>query len=287
MSQPSPVSAKPETTAAAKKAEPQFIPKKAEPTPAAIKSRPVPTAVEEAPSVQTPKANIATPVPTETTSTAACTQIKVKTTVTPKTANDSLVATENQPLPASTAEPSITTMAPLKDTVVTTNVELPRRDAPMPVTAIDKEEAVKIEPSVTEHPKSEDSKPTAVPTPSVVVEVAGTQPELSAPESTIMEVKPDDHIKVTESTKALQQVEAQLKSREPQQEKEPAIATDKKPMAREMVKEIIDDTSSSEAQLASGQNIIITVRIKMNKICVFLGVCVKLYITCTDSVGKG
>lgn len=264
MAQPSPVSAKPETTAAAKKAEPQSIPKKTEPTPAATKSQPAPAAIKEAPSVQTPKANMeATPVPTETTSAAACAQIKVQTTVMPKTANDSLVATDHQPLAASTTEPSITTMPPLQETIVTTNAEVPSRDVAMPVTAIDKEEAVKMEPSVTEHPKTEESKPTAVPTPPVASEVAGTQPELSAPESTIMEVQPDDHIKLTESTKSVQQDEAQPKSQKPRQEKEPVIATDKKHTAKEMVKEIIDVTSSSETQPVSGQNIIITVRMNL------------------------
>lgn len=286
MAQPLPVSTKPETSAAAKKAEPQSIPKKEEPTPAATKYQPAAATIEEAPSVQTPKANMeATPVPKETTSTAPSAQIKVKTSVMPKTANVSLVATENQPLAAHTTEPRTTTMPPLQETEVTTNVEVSSRDVAMPLTAIDKEEAVKMEPSVTEHPKTEESKPTAVPTPPVSSEVAGTQPELSAPESTIMEVQPDDHIILTESTKSLQHVEAQPKSQEPQQEKEPVIATDNKHTAKEMVKEIIDVTSSLETQPVFGQNIIITVRmtlLKLKIVCVFWGVCVYLYVTCID-----
>lgn len=259
MGQPLPVSAKPETTVAEKKAEPQSIPKKTEPTSAATKPQSAPAAIKEAPSVQTSKANMeATFAPTETTSTAACAQIKVKTTVMPKTTNDSLVETENQPLAASTTELSATTMPPLQETGATT--EVPSRDVAMPVTAIDKE--AKME-RVTEHPKTEESKPTAVPIPLVASEVAGTQPELSAPESTIMEVQLDDHIILTESTKSLQQIEAQPKSQEPQQEKEPLIATDKKHMTKEMAEQIIDVTSSSETQAVSGQNIIITVRMTL------------------------
>lgn len=307
MSQPSPVSAKPEAhaTLAIKKAEPQTTPTKAEPTSEATKSQPAPAAIKAIPTVLTPKANTEpTSVTTETMATAACAQIELKTTVIPTTARDSPVTTEKQLLAASTAEPNITTMAPLQETAVIPNVEVPNTDLPKTVTVRDKEEEVKMELSVTGRPKIEESKPsfkveagitvassspvtetTFVPTFPVAAEVAmagvvqstDKQPELSTPERIIKEVQPDDHIKLTEPTKSLQQVEVQPKSQEPQLDAKPVTVADSKDMASKMVEEIIDITSSPETQPVSTKNIIIKVRMGPLKYIQYI-----VYIACID-----
>lgn len=284
--QPSPVSAKPETQATP-------ATKKAEPTPAATKSQPTPAPIKAVPTVPTPKEKMEpTSVKMETTATAASAQIELETTLIPTTSKVSPVAAEKQPLAASTAEPIIQTVAPVQQTVVTPKVEVPNTDVPKTVPVENKEEAVKMELSVTEFPKAEESKPnlskvkvedgvtaasffplteaTVVPTSPIAAEVAiarvvpgiETKPELSAPERVIKEVQPGDHNELTEPTKSLQQVEVQPKSQEPQQvlEEESVRAVDSKEMADKLIEKTIDITSTSETQPVSTKNIIMKVR---------------------------
>lgn len=296
MSQPSLISTKPEAhaTLAIQKAEPKTTPTKAEPTPAATKSQPTPANINTIPTVSSSKANTEpTSVMMETMATAACAQIELETAIIPTTAKDLPVTEEKQPSTVSRAEPSKTNMAPFQEIAVTSNVIVPNTNAPKAVTVTDKDEAVKMELSVTERPKTEESKPnlskvkveahiavasyypvaetTFVTTSPIAAEVAmtgvvqstDTQPELPAPERIIKEVELDDHIKLTEPIQFLQEVEVQPKSHKPQLEAKPDIAADRKDVATKLVEEIIDTVevvSSPETQPVSTKNIIIKVR---------------------------
>ncbi len=234
MPQPSPPSAKPETQAT-------LATKKAEPTPVATKSQPTPAPVEAEQTVLAPKAKME---PTNKKIETMVTQIECQTTVIPTTAKVSPVTAEKQPLAASTTEPSMLAMALVQQTVVIQEVEDQNTDVSKIVTAGDKEEAAKMEFSVTEYPKTEESKPdiskvkveagvdVALPLTETTVilsspfaaemtsaEVAPgteTQKELAAPEMIMKKAQPDDHARLAEPTKSLQQVEAQPESLEPQ-----------------------------------------------------------------------
>ncbi|XP_035520783.1 protein piccolo-like [Morone saxatilis] len=287
--QPSPVSAKPETQSnqATQKAEPKTAPTKAELIPMATESQPSPVPIKAVP---TAKAKMEpTSVKMGTTATAASAQIELETTLTPTTAKVSPVTAEKQPLEASTATSVIPAMAPVKHTEVTQKVEVPKADIPKTLKVGGKEEAVELEYSVSEFPKTEESKPdlstvkveagviaSAFPvtkstvslTSPIAAEVAmakvvpetETQPECPVYEEIIKEVQSDDHIKLTEPTQSLQQVKVQPKSQEPPlvMEVEPVVAADSKEVADEQVKKIMDVTSTTVTQLVSTENIIIT-----------------------------
>lgn len=291
MPQPSPVSAKPENqaTPAVKKAEPQTAPTKAEPTPVAPKSQPTHAPTKEVTTVPTPEAKMEpTSVKMETPATAASTQNKLETTLTPTAPKVLPITGENQTLAASTTEPIIPTIAPVQQTVVTPNVEVPNTDVPKTLTVESKEKAVKVELSVTEFAQAEESKPdppkvkvetdvaaaSSVPVTEATVALTSpigaevamdggvpgteTKPEFSAS----AEMQPDDQIKLTEPIKSLQHVELEPKSQEPQLvlETEPLTEADSKEVADKLVEKCIDVTSTPEPQPISTKNITIKVR---------------------------
>lgn len=274
MAQPSPASAKLETQAAP-------ATKKAEPTPAAMKSQPTPAPIRAAETVPTTKEKME---PTNATATSA--QIELETAIIPTAEKVSPVTTETQPSKASASEPIIPTMTPMQQAVVTQKVEVPNTDVTKTVTVGDKEEAVKKELSVMDFPKTEESQvdlstvkaeagvdtasaspvTEAIPTSPFTAKVAvspvtETQTELAAPEVINKKEQLDDHVKLTEPIKSLQQVEVQPKSQEPQLalELEPVIKTSEV-VADKLVEKVIDITATSETQPVSTENVIIKVR---------------------------
>lgn len=287
MFKPSLISANPEAHAsfAIQKAEPKSNNTEAESTPVATKSQPTPATINTVPTVSSLKANKKpTPIMMETKPTAACAQIELETTVIPTTTKDLPVIEEKQPSTASRAEPNKTDMSPFQETTVTSNVVVPNTSASKVVTVTGKEEAVKIELSVTEHPRTEETKPnlskvkveahiavastspesetTVVTTSPVFVEGAMSatvqstdmQPKLPAPES-----KQSHHIRLTEPIK---EVEVQPKSHKHHLEAKPDTAADSKDMATKVVEEIIDtvEIASAPETQVSTKSIIIKVR---------------------------
>lgn len=274
-SQPTAVSAKPEThsTLALKEAVPKITPAKAEPV--TTKSQHTPATIKA--------------MSTTANANKEPTSEELETTVKPTTAKDLPVPAQSQPSVTSTAEPNITTIPLLHDKKASSNVEVPNIDVPKTVTVRDKEEALKMELSSTDHPKMEESKPnlskvkveadkavssyspvtkaTVVSGSHIAAEIAMTgvvqstdkQRELSSSERIIKQTA--DHIKLTEPTTSLQQVEVQTKSQEPQLETKPHLAADSKNVAGNLVEDNIDVTSSVETQLLTTKTIIIKVRI--------------------------
>ncbi|XP_060891176.1 protein piccolo-like [Labrus mixtus] len=278
MSQPLPVSAKPETSAPPATAKPQTPPTKAEPKPSSAKSQPTTDPIKAIPTVPGPKAKMEpTSVVLETTPTAASTQIEVKTAVIPTTAKASPLISEKLPLATSKTE-VIESQALMKQTVETPIGEVPNTEVPKTETVVNKE-AVKLVSRVTEIPKAEESKPdlstikaevheaeplsipvtaaTSVLTPTISEEVATTvpgietKPELSAPERIIKEVPQDDHIKQIEPTKSLQQDEVQPISEEAQRVSE--VEPGSKKVAEKPVGNIADVTITPEKHPAPVQ----------------------------------
>uniref|UniRef100_A0A3Q3QC80 Zinc finger piccolo-type domain-containing protein n=1 Tax=Monopterus albus TaxID=43700 RepID=A0A3Q3QC80_MONAL len=306
MPQPLSVSAKPEiqSTPATKKAEPKPAITKAEPTPTATKSQSTPAPIIAGPTVLSQKAKMEpTSIKIETTSTAASTLIELKATLLPTAAKVSPATEETQPFSVTTVEPTIPTMAPVQHTVATPKVEVPKTDVPKSLTVQTKEEAVKME-SVTEFSKPEEFK-TDLPKVKVETDVSAvffpeaeatlptspvaaedmpgveteTKIDFSSPERIIKEVHLDDHVKLTEPSQSLQQVEVQPKSQEPLPilEAETVMEADTIEVADKLAEKISGITSTPETQPVS-THIMINVRMGhlyfIYRIYVYVCVCV-------------
>lgn len=256
MTQPSPASAKPEThvTPAVKKPESKTIPVTAEAAPATPKSQPAPATTKAVSTAgPTPKANMESAlVMTEITAKAACGQMEPPTAAMPTIAKLGKKPSE--------AGSDISFLATLQDAAVS------HTDVPKSVTVTDNGETRKTDQSLTELPKIEETnaltskvKVDAVKTVASSTPVTDTKavpsplvdPELPASEEISKEVKPDDHIKPTGQTTSLQQVEALLKSQEPQQETKPLKSAESKDVTSTMVEELTDTTSVLETQVST------------------------------------
>lgn len=238
MSQPLPVSAKPEN-------QDTLASKQAETTPAAMKTQPTLAPIKAAP---TEKGK------TETTSlkmekpAIEASSLPENETAIPTAAKVSPVTEEKQPTAAPTAEPTLPSMAPLQQTLATAKADVPSTDVARTATVKkDKEEAVKqtAEPkpdlSQVKDESSVEVSPSVIATevavapaspaaaePAMPADSTGTetQPEAAAQEKIVIEAQPD-HIKLTETTKSLHEVEVQPQSDEPQLagQEEPASVT--------------------------------------------------------------
>uniref|UniRef100_A0A673B0D0 Zinc finger piccolo-type domain-containing protein n=1 Tax=Sphaeramia orbicularis TaxID=375764 RepID=A0A673B0D0_9TELE len=237
MSQPSPVSAKPETqsTPAIKKSDPKTMATK--PMPAPTKSQPAPVLSVVAESQPLPSAKeepIMPPPPVQET-------VVTKKVEPPNKSVPKTVTVENK-------EHVVKTEL-LKDEV--SKVDPAKVKDGAGVAVISSVPSTKA----TVAPVSTVSADVSV---AQVVPVSETKPELSPAERMIKEVKPGDHTKVKEPTKPLEQVGVEPQSQKPQPEKEikPVTTTDSKKVADKLAEKVAEVPSSLEPEVSTLDNII-------------------------------
>lgn len=242
----SPVSVKPETqaTPSTKNAEPTSAPTKKDLTTAVTKLQTQPAPITEVLKVQSPKTQKTELVKMETMATASS-----ETILRPATA-------DKQPL---AVEPTMQPVTAVQQREVSPKDEVPKMEVE------NNKEPVKMElDSMTEVPKSEESKP-AMSKPKVEVDVsaASSFPVTEAPVEPTLPVASEMIVaniySGTEPKLEIKQLEPAESVQEPQSQFEPANEAGIRGVADKLPKNITDVQSSLETQPLSAKDVIISV----------------------------